>query len=776
MISTGSATRMRRVSDWTLLVLIVLAPLAIGGVHRPVRIFLFAASAAALLLSLTERWRDRRPLPITIPLVGLGVAFLATAAQLIPLPAGLLASIAPSTHLTLTTTLGDYGFHAISLDPAGTAGELAKLGAYLAFYAAAVTFASRTTHRRRIVLAVAGVALAVALIGFLQAAVHSRDILFFYKPQKQILNELWVRGTFVNPNHFGALMCLGAPCALALGLRERRRRVPAFLAVIVFNVAIVMSLSRSALIAGPLAQVLVFALDRWMLRRGSERGSSSARAALGVAVVATIAIAIALSASRIERVAAATRAAELGAPGSNPMSKFYAWRGAGTLIMKHPWVGAGRGAFEQAFTQVAENGGDQRYRWVENGFLQAVVDWGFPVAAALIVLAGTGLFIAIRRLTPDPLSIGPLCALIGLAVQNMVDFSVELPGIGLPALALAGIVFAQKSSEPEPGRRLIRTRAAFLLAPLLLAAPLALYLTMRTADRDGEDLARLARSATPARLLAAAQPMIRRHPADWFLQAVVAERLAAERHPATMEWLNRAIFLNPSHPAPHLIAAAVLASNNRGPQALLEYRTAAGGLGQPWLWERVARRFSARAAFIAATPNNRASLLALSGWFESQKRDADADHVLGLLLAGAPEDVVLLDRRTRLALRRGDIPGARKYAAALWKLDHSVATRLMVIRAELAAGQDATAANLLEQIYEHPPELFDAELSLVELYVSKGELDAARKRLERITWDLDRTSRIRLHEARAALEQKAGNEHQYRWELEQATRLRSALP
>ncbi|MCC6993617.1 MAG: O-antigen ligase family protein [Deltaproteobacteria bacterium] len=776
MISSGAATRLRRGSDLLLLVLIFVAPLAIGGVHRPVRIALFSGAALALLLSLIERWRDRRPLPITVPLVALGVAFLVTALQLVPLPAALLATIAPATHEVLTSTLGDYGWHAISLDPAGTVGELAKLGGYVAFVAAAVTFGSRTTNRRRIVLAVVGAALLVAIIGFLQTGLGSLKILGFYKPDMQILNEIWVRGTFVNPNHFGALMCLAAPCALAIGMRERRLRVPAFLAVIVFNVAVVMSLSRSALVAAPLAQLLVFGLDRWQLRRGSEHRSASARATLGVAVVATIAIAIAASASRIERVVANTRNIDLTAPGQNSMSKFYAWRGAGKLILMRPWTGSGRGAFEHAFTRVAENGGEQRYRWVENGYLQAVADWGVPVAALLLVLSGTGLFIAIRRLSPDPLAIGPLCALIGLAVHDVVDFSVELPGIALPALALVGVVFGQKSSEPEPGRRLIRTRAPLLLAPLLLAAPLLPYLTMRTADADGEGLVHAARTLPPARLLALAQPMIERHPADWFLQAVVAERLARASHPATMKWLNRAIYLNPSHPGAHIIAASVLASNNRGPQALVEFRIAANGLGQPWIWDQVARRFSSRNAIIAATPNNRASLLGLATWFEAHKREADADHVLGLLLAGSPEDVRLLDRRTRLALSRGDIRGGRQYAAALWKLDRSMATRLMLARAELAAGQAEAAASLLEQVYEHPPELLNVELELVELLVSRDQIDAARQRLDRLTWDLDRTSQIRLHVVRAALEHKAGNEHQYRWELEQASRLRSTLP
>jgi hypothetical protein len=46
------------------------------------------------------------------------------------------------------------------------------------------------------------------------------------------------------------------------------------------------------------------------------------------------------------------------------------------------------------------------------------------------------------------------------------------------------------------------------------------------------------------------------------------------------------------------------------------------------------------------------------------------------------------------------------------------------------------------------------------------------ERLEK-TWSLTRDLRVVLHEARAELERAAGNEHQYRWEIDQRDQLKN---
>src|SRR5262250_3378160 len=115
------------------LAVVVAAPIAIGTVHASTRAVVGAACAAALLLVVVDRVRQGRSLPLPAPALALAVAVGATALQLVPLPQRLLAVLSPATDDLLSTTLGDYGAHALSLDPQGTAIELGKLAAYLAF-------------------------------------------------------------------------------------------------------------------------------------------------------------------------------------------------------------------------------------------------------------------------------------------------------------------------------------------------------------------------------------------------------------------------------------------------------------------------------------------------------------------------------------------------------------------------------------------------------------------------------------------------------------------
>src|SRR5262249_58170377 len=99
-----------------------------------------------------------------------------------------------------------------------------------------------------------------------------------------------VRGTFVNANHFGALMCLGGPCAMLLALRDRRLRPWAFAATFVIAMAVVLTAERASVFAALLGNVLVFAIDWVQLRRGSEvlRSRAMRRGLLALALLAAV--------------------------------------------------------------------------------------------------------------------------------------------------------------------------------------------------------------------------------------------------------------------------------------------------------------------------------------------------------------------------------------------------------------------------------------------------------------------------------------------------------
>jgi Tfp pilus assembly protein PilF len=401
-----------------------------------------------------------------------------------------------------------------------------------------------------------------------------------------------------------------------------------------------------------------------------------------------------------------------------------------------------------------------------------------PVATLLVLLAGWAFLVAIRRLGEDPLAIGALAGLAALVVHDMVDFSVEVPGVALPALALASVLFSRRSSETEVGRRRIRVHEVYYLVPALLAAVVVAQWWFPSAGADGAELARRARdpSVSTARVLALGEEMRRRHPADYYIHAVVAERLARARHAETIGWLNDAIYLNPTYPATHLIAAEVLADAGRTRQALFEYKQAASGSRNPRdVWQLMLPRFSTRDDLVAACPDGAAHLGLLAKWLGAKGRAADAEEVWAMALARDPTYLRAATELARLAVARGDAPLAATRVAALAAIDEGPATRVLKIKERILAGDLEAATRMIDAAAERTGEALDAEFAVVDALGKAGRNDDARQRLERLEkrWILDRTGRIRLHEARAEVERRAGNEHQYRWELEQRDRLKN---
>jgi len=757
---------------WLLAAMIVFAPLAIGTVHTETRLIVFVGCAAAFLLTLAERLRAGRRIAITVPAVALAAAAAATALQLVPLPASVVAALSPAGQELFR--LVDDGAHPLTLDTAATGRELAKICAYLAFFMAAVTYASSSRGRLRLVWVVAGTATLVAVIGLLQAGLGATRILFFYTPQQE-----WgtlVRGTFVNPNHFGALLCLGAPCTLALAIRQPRRRTWAALATFVINVAVVLSLARASIAACLVGQALTFAFDRLQLRRGSEwlRSRAVTVGMLTVAIVCALGLAWVTGRSQLSAVARQT--AHLGDEIANPMSKFHVWERSEALIWDYPWTGIGRGTFELGFTRYSDVGGVFRYQYMENGYLQALADFGVPAALLLYILAGWGLILAVRRLRDDPMAIGVLAAILALAIHETVDFAVELPGVALPALALLATLFGRRSTEAEQGRRRVVVRYAHLALPLVLLRPAGLELTLPSAGAQAAELQEAVAdpSMTTDALIARGEVVRRKHPADYLTCLVVAQRLVRELRPESLRWLNAAMYLNPTHPLPHLMAAEMFASTRHKAQALIEYRLATAGSADPRreVWPYVVARYPKGEDLLAATPDEPRYIATLGKWFIATGRRADAELAYERVLERDPQNTRALAILGRMAIERKDAQAASARADALGAAEPGPDAARLRVRALVVAGDLDGAARAVDAGGDQTSDGLLVELELDQGLAAAGRTDAARARLDRILgWRLDAQSRARLHEVRADIEHRAGNEHLYRWEMEQRDRI-----
>jgi tetratricopeptide (TPR) repeat protein len=790
---------LRRAIGLLLVALVGFAPVAVGTVHEWTRAVVFVGCALALALTLLERRLTGKRLGVTWPLLALALATVLTALQLVPLPAAALAVIVPPTHEVLSLW-GGYAAHPLSLDPPATVAELAKLGAYLGFFTAAVTFASRSARRRQLLLAVAGTATLVAIIGLVQAALGARDILFLYEPRQAWLYH--IRGTFVNPNHFGALLCLGAPAAMVLGMRQPTLRWAAYAATFLIDVAVVLSMARATIVAAFLGQAVVLVVDQVQVRRGTgwlaSRGASSG--ALTFVAVAGIGVAVAVGANQLHREITHTASLE---ELHDPLSKIHMWEQTTRLVAEYPWTGVGRGAFEVAFPRVSEVGGRQNFQFVENGYLQSVVDWGIPATAVLLVLAACSLVVAVRRLREDPLALGALAGVVALAVHEAADFSVELPGVALPALALLATLFARSSSArsspaprppgaastADPPNRLstrlsnrlsirLPIRPAYLLVPAVLLVPLIVELRLPSIQADEDQLLALVADAhaTTPRVVAFGEEARARHPSDYFLYDLVGERLARQQNPQSLRWLNAAMYLNPTHPSAHLMAAEMLGATHHKAQALIEYRLAAAGDRDPksMVWPYAMRRYPALEDMIAATPDNPPYLAALGKFLANKGRPADAEKVYQLVIDRDPGNVPALTRLAQLALDRRDGQAAARVQALL-AVDRSVASLRLAVRERILARDLVAAGQLLDAIVarlDRSAETLQVGLELASADAASGRLDEARARTDDLaSWQLDRASRALVHTVRADIERRAGNEHQRRWELEQVERL-----
>jgi hypothetical protein len=745
---------------------LVFAPLAIGTVHPPTQAVVFVGCALLLALTLIQRRLVGKGLTLTAPHFFLLLAVALTALQVVPLPHALVALLSPRANELFEAALGDYRVHALSLDPTATGTELAKLASYLAFYVTVVEHAAQRPRRAQIIRMVAAVAALVAVLGFAQAIARTDALLFFYRPRHQL--PALVRGSFVNPNHFGALLTLAAPCALLSAVRRSASSLYGWAAVLVINVASVLTMTRNSMLSVLMAQVIAVLLT---LRR--ERGAwpRSWRSVViaGVAVAGAIAGAV-FSVDYLRIAWNKTLLHDL----KDPLWKFQAWGHALSLVKDYPLFGVGRGAFGAAFTQVSPVAGVAHYPWVENAYVQAVADFGIPGA---VLLAGLGVWVVVqskRRLIGETLLVAPFAALVAFACHEAVDFAVEIPGVGLPAIALLAALHGAPAGAVEPRR--VAVRLGFLALPVALAVTAVITALIPSASVSGAALADQCRDlkVPTATVVAVGERLRRRHPADYYIPLVVAGRLATEGQLGALRWINASLRLNPRHFAPHAWAADLLARAGRKGQALLEYRAAVAGAPDPRaIWPTVAARYPRLPDLLDATPADPDVLARLAKWLNSVQRSEDSVAVYRRMLEIDPRNVRALQALVLLDLER-KVPGqAVERLQTLASLDDSSYTRRLDVRVRLATGDLRSAARVLDAGIDSSAETFALELETAEAQSRAGRPDEARQRLEAVArrWTMDRAMLARTHEVRAAIETRAGNDHQARWELEQRNTL-----
>ena len=727
-----------RASTWALALLVVGAPLLIGGARLDHQLLICAVAVA---VATGCAWtRIGHAIRFPWPLIGPLLLVLLGLLQLLPLPADLIATLSPRTHEILDFTLRDLGLygegqgHALSLDPPltvlATIHQLAFVA--VAWAAADVPRGHRSVLERALIY---GPAL-VALLGFVHLAFGATRVYGLYVPA----NGAPLHGyftSFVNNNTLASFLSLGTLVALGRTAettdtlaRGRHLTAAALCAAGVF-----FSASRGGQVA-LLVGIVTFTALAWMPggEPGNERRAHArtlGHAALFFAALgAVLAVLLLPDWSR-------TAWSDLGAEG-----KFAAWPAAVDQAFAFPAVGTGRGTFGVTYPLFQQVTMPSTVAHPENIFLQLFCEWGAPGALIALAFGVAGWFVSVRGPGREsrPRHWGLLAGLAAVAVGQLADFGLEAAGLSLPTAAALGLALSRRPRGKGHGRFHLRwpplATALGVLATGLIVwqGPRALA---QVPDRAVDALG--AASDTPAAIEDAAREEVGRHPADYFLAVRTAERLA--RLPETdfrhlMRWMNRALFLFPQGGDIHLLAARALARRGRLAQSADEYHDAIALA--PWdrglLVREVARRFDQPDLLARSLPADNEARRMLGNVLLGQKKARLALDTLIRLEEDTPGDLEIRKLKGGACLAAGDLACAATAASGL-KAERPLQAAALEARIAVAQHDPATARSVLDAVRAVGARDKAFLTAAARIYRDLGDLTLAREALDRL-WPL----------------------------------------
>ncbi len=663
----------------------------VGGATRWAAIIAVALALATAVPHLGSRRTSTRPGAL-LRLVGLAAAL--TALQLVPLPEA-IAELLIRPRLDLVRDhAAAFGeprptWSLASYDPPATLVELAKLVGYLALAWTAGRIAAQRRSRPWLAAAVVGAATVAVLIGLAHVAVGAHRLYgIFAEPPPD-----HVTGPLINDNHFAALAALAAPLALGLALQwSGRRRTAAALAGLVLCAAALLSGSRGgqlALLAGLVVTAVLLVLQR---RGGVDSDHGRPRSALPAAVIAGSVILLlgVVVTSDVTDELRSTRFSEL----SEPRSKYQVWSHTVPLIGDNRWLGIGKGAFETTYPSVAPVG-DVTFSHAENSYLQAVVDWGVPGAAALAVLVLILGREALRRWRQGPLEAGALGGLTAIALHELVDFSLELPAVAMATICVAAVVAPARTGTDDRARVDGRTRGLRLggLALGAVVAVLAASPLGRSARRD-----RLALPADRAGDVTAARAALARHPADGLAAGHAAQALFAARDQRAIAVVGCALTLRPKNSGLHRLAGRMLVAGRHPSQAQIELRLALAwcdDIEAAAILDEIVALFPDPADAARALPTEQRQSWRLQKLLGYRGRTALALAYAERVLTFEPGRADAHLDLALAALRLERYPLARVHAEAAHRAATTTITALTLARAAMATGDPAAAVAAL---------------------------------------------------------------------------------
>jgi hypothetical protein len=480
-----SITRLDRLLVVLSIAAVVWGALAFGAVYPWAYTPLAIACAAVGLLAVLIHWRGRPE--IWLLAMGLAAIAVAIAIQLAPLPERMVGRISPNAEFfsfqgsaaalppAVSASRDSVGRHvrALSLAPSRTWLSLGLFVSLALFFSGTVRLTS-AVGAPAVVRPLVWFGFVLALIGIVQYVLTGGEtylmkIYGFWQPQ----NRASPFGPFVNRNHFAGWMIMVLPLAFgsaygaweagssrgAESFRDRvswasspeaGRMMLMVFAAAVMGLAVVLSQSRSGM-AGLVAGTTMFGF-------AVVRTQSTARAkAAAIAACAVVLVGVGLwaGADRIVQRAASVRGdASVG-------GRRQVWADAIRLASDFPLAGTGLNTFGIAMI-VYQTDREVYFQEAHNEYLQLAAEGGLLVGIPIVLTIAVFARDVRRRFREAPrtgttywLRVGAVVGLLSIALQSLVEFSLQMPGNAALFAALAAIAVHQ-----APNLRFASTHAA----------------------------------------------------------------------------------------------------------------------------------------------------------------------------------------------------------------------------------------------------------------------------------------------------------------------------
>jgi O-antigen ligase len=142
----------------------------------------------------------------------------------------------------------------------------------------------------------------------------------------------------------------------------------------------------------------------------------------------------------------------ISARGATDEGRLETYQAIVRMIADHPWLGTGQGTFAAAYPAYRSSQVSMWGVWdiAHNTLLEVAADMGIPIAA-LVVVGWVAIFVTlirgVRHRHRDLIvPISALAVAMLAILHSLVDFSLQIPGYGIAALALIGVGLAQSFS------------------------------------------------------------------------------------------------------------------------------------------------------------------------------------------------------------------------------------------------------------------------------------------------------------------------------------------